>query len=102
MSRRLSLVFFAVTWIALSIVATLLIANLSLGNKEIDRPLQTLYRVDSPQFRWAMGAALTPPLVGGNHVQALVNGTEIFPAMLAAIRSAQQSNTLETYIYRSG
>jgi len=49
-----------------------------------------------------MGAALTPPLVGGNHVQALVNGTEIFPAMLAAIRSAQQSNTLETYIYRSG
>jgi len=51
MSRRLSLVFFAVTWIALSIVATLLIANLSLGNKEIDRPLQTLYRVDSPQFR---------------------------------------------------
>lgn len=102
MSRRLKLFCYALAWIAVSFVATLLIANLSLGNKEIERPLQRLYAVDSPQFRWIMGAALTPPLVGGNRAQALVNGTEIFPAMLDAIRSAQTSITLETYIYWSG
>jgi cardiolipin synthase len=35
-------------------------------------------------------------------VTALQNGAEIFPAMLAAIRSAQHSVTFETYIYWSG
>jgi len=102
MSRRLKLFCCAWAWIALSIVATLLIANLSLGNKEVDKPLQRLFSVDSPQFQWVMGAALTPPMVGGNQVQALVNGSEIFPSMLEAIRSAQTSITLETYIYWSG
>jgi len=102
MSRRLKLVGYALAWIALSFVATLLIANLSLGNKEIDKPLQRLYAVDSQQFQWVMGAALTPAMVGGNEVQALVNGNEIFPAMLDAIRSAQRSITFETYIYWSG
>jgi cardiolipin synthase len=102
MSRRLKLYCYALAWIAVSIVATLLIANLSLGNKEIDKPLQRLFSVDSPHFQWIMGAALTPALVGGNQVQALVNGSEIFPSMLDAIRSAQTSITLETYIYWSG
>ena len=32
----------------------------------------------------------------------LENGDQIFPAMLAAIRSAQTSITFETYIYWSG
>lgn len=102
MSQRLKRGWYALSWIATSVVVTLLIANLSLGNKEIDKPLQRLFPVDSPQFQWVMGNALTPPLVGGNQVQALVNGNEIFPAMLAAIRSAQTSITLETYIYWSG
>jgi glycine/D-amino acid oxidase-like deaminating enzyme len=35
-------------------------------------------------------------------VIALQNGAEIFPAMLAAIRSARHSVTFETYIYWSG
>ena len=102
MSRRLKIWFYAIGWIATSVVVTLLVANLSLGDKEIEKPLQRLYPVDSPEFQWIMGAALTPPLVGGNQVQALVNGNEIFPAMLEAIRSAETSITLETYIYWSG
>jgi len=66
MSRRLKLCGCGLAWIAVSLLATLLIANLSLGNKAIDKPLQRLFSVDSPQFQWAMGAALTPPMVGGN------------------------------------
>jgi cardiolipin synthase len=39
------------------------------------------------------------PLTPGNHVQALVNGDEAFPAMLAAIESAKKSISLSTYIF---
>jgi cardiolipin synthase len=49
-----------------------------------------------------MGHLLGAPVTPGNRVDALVNGDQFFPAMLAAIRNARQSITLETYIYRSG
>ena len=38
-------------------------------------------------------------LLGGNRVEPLHNGDEAYPAMLAAIESAQQSITLCTYIF---
>ena len=41
----------------------------------------------------------TRPLTAGNRVQPLVNGDEAFPAMLAAIESAQKSISLSTYIF---
>jgi cardiolipin synthase len=47
----------------------------------------------------------TRPLAGGNRIQALINGDEAFPAMLAAIESAKTSLSLATYIFdrdRSG
>lgn len=47
----------------------------------------------------------TRHLAGGNRVQALINGDEAFPAMLAAIESAKTSVSLATYIFdrdRSG
>jgi cardiolipin synthase len=49
-----------------------------------------------------MGSLLGPAIIEGNRVQALVNGNEIFPAMLKAIRGAQRTITFETYIYWSG
>jgi cardiolipin synthase len=42
---------------------------------------------------------VTPPLTSGNKIQPLVNGDEAFPAMLAAIESAQKSVSLSTYIF---
>jgi cardiolipin synthase len=91
---------------AVSVLATalvvLLVANLAMGDKQVDERIETLYRVADPQFRRTMGAMLGPPIVGGNGAQALVNGDRIFPAMLAAIRGAQRTITFETYIYWSG
>jgi cardiolipin synthase len=49
-----------------------------------------------------MGIALGPSIVKGNEVIALLNGDEIFPAMLRDIRGARKTITLETYIYWSG
>jgi cardiolipin synthase len=45
---------------------------------------------------------LGPPVVAGNRVQALQNGDEIFPSMLAAIRGAKRTINFESYIYWSG
>jgi cardiolipin synthase A/B len=39
------------------------------------------------------------PLVAGNQIHPLVNGDEAFPAMLAAIESAQTSISLASYIF---
>jgi cardiolipin synthase len=80
----------------------LLIANLSLGDKVIDEDVPSLYPVADPQFLRSMNVLLGPPLVGGNRVQALVNGDRIFPDMLEAIRGARRSITFETYVWWSG
>ncbi len=49
-----------------------------------------------------VGVLLGPQFVAGSRARVLRNGDEIFPAMLAAIRSAQTTITFETYIYWSG
>ncbi len=85
-----------------SAVAVLLVANLSLGDKRVDERVVSLYEVGTPQFVRTMGSILGPAILPGNRVQALVNGDEIFPAMLEAIRDARSSITLETYIWWSG
>jgi cardiolipin synthase len=85
-----------------TIVGVLVVLNLSLGDKRIDRRLPHLYGVADPQFLRTMGVMLGPALLPGNLVQGLHNGDEIFPSMLQAIRSAQRTVTFETYIYWSG
>jgi cardiolipin synthase len=60
------------------------------------------YSVRDPQFARTVGQLLDPPLVPGNNVTTLVNGDEIFPAMIAAIASAKETVTFETYLYWSG
>src|SRR5207244_2946121 len=58
-----------------------------------------LYSATSPTFRQAAGSLLGSGFVPGNNILTLVNGREIFPAMLSAIHSARQSVDLESYIY---
>ena len=98
--RRLALVIAATFFLTLA--GMLLVLNFSSGEKDVGRELPRFYSTNDPQFRRAIGTLLGPPLVGGNRVQELINGDQIFPAMLAAIRSAQQSITFETFIYWSG
>lgn len=49
-----------------------------------------------------VAANLDAPLLEGNRVELLENGDEIFPPMIAAIREAEQSVNLLTYIYWQG
>ncbi len=94
--RILGLVF-------LTAVLTVLALNLFGGpEKEVKRELRHEYAVADEQFLRAMGVLLGPALVDGNRVDTLVNGDQIFPAMLGAIREAKKTITFETYIYWSG
>lgn len=93
-------------WIVASVLvtalATLLLTNLFSGKVSVERKLEHLYSIDDPQFVRSMGTLLGPGLLPGNRVDTLVNGDEIFPAMLAAIGAAERTITFETYIYWSG
>jgi cardiolipin synthase len=82
--------------------ATVVVLNFTTGEKKIEESIPRLYGVTDPQFERAMGVLLGPPIASGNRYQALRNGDEIFPAMLAAIRGARRTITFETYIYWSG
>lgn len=83
-------------------VSVLIGLNLALGDKQIDAPLTKHYSVGDPQFMRAMSSVIAPAFLPGNRLAALLNGDEIFPAMLNALRAARVSITLETYIYWAG
>lgn len=88
---------------ALATLASILVAlNFITHEKKIEKRIPRLYGSEDPQFRRTMGVLLGPAIVDGNRIQTLNNGDEIFPAMLAAIRSARLTLTFETYIYWSG
>ncbi len=91
---------------AAAVVATavlvLLYANLASAGAHVERAIPHTYTVGDSQFVRVMSNLLGPAMVRGNRVTTLLNGDEVFPAMLAAIDSARRSVTFETYIYWSG
>ena len=88
--------------VGLALIVALLYVNLSAGERRVSQEIEHLYPVGDPQFYQAMGMLLGPDIVAGNRVQALNNGDEIFPSMLAAIRGARGTILFETFIYWSG
>lgn len=96
------MIWAVITTVLLTALAIVLAANFKTPEKALERKLEHRYAVADPQFRREMGVMLGPGIVPGNHIDDLQNGDEIFPAMLAAIRAAQRTITLETYIYWSG
>jgi cardiolipin synthase len=73
-----------------------------------DKPTEHPYRIEhsygigSGEFERTIGNLLGPPLRGGNAVTTLVNGEQIFPPMLEAIRGAKRTIDFETYVYWRG
>ncbi|MET0961715.1 MAG: cardiolipin synthase [Noviherbaspirillum sp.] len=91
----------AIVSILLTLFVTLLVINFSSGEKQIRQEIPRLYSVADPQFQRSMGIMLGPQIVDGNKVEALLNGDQIFPSMLKAIRGAKHTINFETYIYWS-
>ncbi|MGN6703411.1 MAG: phospholipase D-like domain-containing protein [Burkholderiaceae bacterium] len=85
-----------------TLVVVLIAVNFNVAEKKVQREIPHLYDVRDPQFRRSMGLLLGPGILEGNRVEELLNGDQIFPAMLDAINHAQKTIMFETYIYWSG
>ncbi|MES2535439.1 MAG: cardiolipin synthase [Pseudomonadota bacterium] len=96
-----SKLFIALASIGATLIAVLLVLNFSMGTKKIKEEIPRLYSISDQQFQRSMGVMLGPQIVDGNKFEVLLNGDQIFPAMLKAIRGAKKSITFETYIYWS-
>jgi cardiolipin synthase len=91
----------AVLAVIAAVAATVLFLSFT-QEKDIRQPVVAAYSVEDAQFRRSVNVLLGPALVAGNRVETLLNGDQIFPPMLEAIRSAKKTITFETYIYWSG
>lgn len=96
------IIFLMAGTVLATLAVVFLVSNFTGGEKKIERKIERHYPLDSPRFKDELGVLLGPQFVGGNLPRALLNGDEIFPAMLAAVRAAKKSITFETYIYWSG
>jgi len=87
----------------LLVIATALsIASCTTFSQREHYQVKHLYSTNDPQFERTMDSLLGPALRSGNEIVTLRNGSQIFPAMLRAIRSARRSIDFETYIYWKG
>jgi cardiolipin synthase len=94
--RRL---LFATTLAAAAAAATLVAASCNRIPRAEKLPAVA---AGDPAFSATMEAHTDSPVVDGNRIDILLNGDEIFPAKLAAIRSAQTSITYAEYFYADG
>lgn len=83
-------------------LVTMLLYGILAREKKITHEIEPLFGVEDEQFERSMGSLLQPNIYAGNKVTPLINGDQIFPAMLGAIRSARKTITFETFIYWSG
>jgi cardiolipin synthase len=68
----------------------------------LTEPIRIDYGPTDISFANAMGPITGADFTEGNSIETLVNGDNFFPPMLEAIRGAQRTVTLETYIWESG
>jgi cardiolipin synthase len=86
------------------LLAAAVLAVALTGCARVPRPHVLLpdLTLGEPSFYPTLEAYAQAPIVGGNRVDVLLNGDEIFPAMLAAIQSAERSITYAQYIFQDG
>jgi cardiolipin synthase A/B len=86
--------------VAILLAAGLLVAAAGPNPPNIERlPALT---VGDPTFASTLEAHLGTPAVGGNRVELLLNGDQIFPALLSAVRSAKTSIDYAQYFWADG
>jgi cardiolipin synthase A/B len=90
--------------IVASLLITVIVAGVLFAALQSVPPVATLpaLAVGDPGFVPTMQAHTAAPAVGGNAIELLLNGDQIFPAKLAAIRSARLSITYAEYFYAEG
>jgi cardiolipin synthase len=109
LAKRLDLFGMKVPVAGIALIAGLTLVAITVWGVLFSRAPQNItehiehrYAVADPQFLRSMSVLLGPPLAPGNRVDTLVNGDQIFPAMLEAVRAAKTAIDFESYIYWKG
>jgi len=96
---KLHTIMIAACAVAVTLASVVIAYNFIGSETKIERRVERLHTIDEAQFRHELGVLLGPQFLGGNRHRVLLNGDEIFPAMLGAIRAATATITFESYIY---
>jgi cardiolipin synthase len=85
-------------------LAPALLAAAVAGCTVVAPPLYTVpgLALNNPSFFPTLESYTQAPIVPGNSVQLLLNGDEIFPKRLEAIRGARRTITVAQYFYEDG
>lgn len=92
-----------IRWPALRVIAAgcLIVVLAGCGHVPPHLKLPEL-RITEPSFRATLVGYTSGAVLGGNKVDVLLNGDEIFPAKLEAIRSARKTITYAQYVFEEG
>ncbi len=101
-SPRLTVSLAGLRFGSVLLIALVLTGCSGTDRNEVREPIGARYSVSDPQFRRSFEALLGPSLLAGNRTTTLLNGDQIFPAMLSGVRAARRSINFETYVYWSG
>jgi cardiolipin synthase len=94
--------FLVLAGLALGFLGAMIWQNLMPDRRELTSPVAPVVSAGSAEFVQTMNGLFGGNVQGGNRIDTLINGDEIFPAMLDAVRSAERTITFETYIYWRG
>jgi cardiolipin synthase len=86
-------------WLALAATLALLAGCANRVHSHISLPP---IHLGEPSFFPTVEAYTATPVVGGNAIELLLNGEEIFPALLEAVRGARRTITYAQYYYEDG
>ena len=85
--------------VAVVVLAVLLASACATVQPHISLPTVTL---GEPSFFPTLEAYASAPIMGGNRVELLLNGDQIFPAKLQTIRAARRTITYAQYYFEDG
>ncbi len=97
------------SWPALALAAAagaaagiFVFGNFISEGKKLRRLVTAPYAIGDEAFVRSISHLLGPPLLEGNRVTHLCNGSQTFPAMLAAIEAAERTICFENFIFWTG
>jgi hypothetical protein len=86
----------------LIVVTIVVVAGLAIAQDQETVELRSEVAATDPGAADYLAALVAADLVTGNEYEVLVNGDQVFPAMLQAIDGARERVSFETYVYEKG
>ena len=84
------------------VAATVTATVLAIAQDQVTVELRSPVAAEDPGAADYLAALVAADLVDGNAYDVLINGDQVFPAMLQAIAGARERISFETYVYEKG